>query len=137
MRLARLGIGLATLLVSGQLLSAQQPAPKSPGARGPGGMVGMMEMQQRMDSLDARLDSLLSRMNRASGNQKVTAMAAVINELVVQRKGMREHMRLMMESHGEMRRGERTPAGAPPPARRKSTPPDSGEHSEHHPPESP
>ena len=57
----------------------------------------MMDMQ-RMDSLEARLDSLVSRMNHAAGNQKIAAMAAVINELVAQRRAMREHMRQMMES---------------------------------------
>ena len=61
-------------------------------------MAGQMQM---MDSLNARLDTLVSRMNRSSGNQKVTAMAEVINELVAQRKLMQEHMRQMMQPPGE------------------------------------
>ena len=50
-----------------------------------------------MDSLNRRLDSLVDRMNRTSGNQKVQSMAAVINELVAQRKVMQERMHQMME----------------------------------------
>ena len=95
--------------------------------------MGMMDMQ-RMDSLEARLDSLVGRMNRATGDQKVTAMAAVINEIVAQRKGMREHMRRMMESHG-MKKGARRPAGAQPAPRRDSAATDSTNHTEHHPPD--
>jgi hypothetical protein len=59
----------------------------------------MMEM---MDSSEARLDQLVRAMNQATGQKKVQAMAAVINELVSQRKMMRAHMRLMMD-HGEGR----------------------------------
>lgn len=55
-----------------------------------------------MDSLNRRLDSLVDRMNRTSGNQKVQAMAAVINEFVAQRKVMQAHMQQMMERGGMM-----------------------------------
>jgi hypothetical protein len=57
------------------------------------------------DSMDARLDTLVSAMNKASGDKKVQAMAAVINELVAQRKTMRAHMHQMMDSGGMRRRG--------------------------------
>jgi hypothetical protein len=66
-------------------------------------------MMPAMDSLDRRLDSLVSRMNRASGNQKVTAMAAVINELVAQRKAMHGHMQQM---HGQMQQMMDRPRGS-------------------------
>jgi hypothetical protein len=49
-----------------------------------------------MDSLDRRLDSLVDVMNTAKGDKKVTAMAAVINELVDQRKAMRRRVGQMM-----------------------------------------
>ena len=94
----------------------------------------MMDMQ-RMDSLEARLDSLVGRMNRATGDQKVAAMAAVINELVAQRRVMREHMRQMMDSRGMMMQGERRPAGGRPAPGRDSTASDSTGHAEHHPPQ--
>lgn len=132
MRYFRFVIGLAALAVSAQALPAQQPTHPSPDARRSGGMAGMMDMQ-RMDSLDGRLDSLTSRMNRAAGNQKVAAMAAVINELVAQRRAMREHMHQMMESRGMMMKPERRPAAAQPALPRDSTASDSTGHAEHHP----
>jgi hypothetical protein len=55
-----------------------------------------------MDSMNLRLDTLVARMNRASGNMKVAAMAEVINELVAQRRAMQEHMRAMMQRRSMM-----------------------------------
>jgi hypothetical protein len=62
-------------------------------------------MMSMMDSADARLDRLVTNMNRATGATKVQAMAAVINELVAQRKQMRAHMGRMMDSGGMMGNG--------------------------------
>ena len=84
------------LLAAARPLSAQQPEARRPEAAPPGrGMMGAQHMRM-MDSADARLDTLVTRMNRATGNAKVAAMADVINELVAQRKAMRQHMRGMM-----------------------------------------
>jgi hypothetical protein len=69
-----------------------------------------------MDSLNTRLDSLVSRMNRATGNTKVAAMADVINELVAQRRAMHEHMRTMMQSREGMPMMRHPPMHRPPPA---------------------
>lgn len=52
---------------------------------------------QRVQAADARLDRLVSEMNRATGARQIQAMAAVINEMVAQRKQMRAHMMHMME----------------------------------------
>lgn len=85
-----------------------------------------------MDSLDRRLDSLVDRMNRAGGDQKVAAMAAVINELVAQRKAMRSHMQEMMKmmgGHGPAAPSARTPAMAPDTAASDTA------HTAHHPAE--
>ncbi|MGH7497747.1 MAG: response regulator [Gemmatimonadales bacterium] len=41
-------------------------------------------------------------MNRATGDEKMAAMAGAINELVAQRKTMQQHMRGMMESRQGM-----------------------------------
>jgi membrane protein involved in colicin uptake len=49
------------------------------------------KMMAEMKAMDARLDEKLAAMNAAKGDKKVEAMAAVINELVAQRKEMREH----------------------------------------------
>ncbi len=95
MRTARLGAALAVVLLSAPALAAQQPGPPHRA-----GMMGTRDMRM-MDSLNARLDSLVDRMNRATGNEKMTAMAGVITEMVGQRKAMQQHMRQM----GESRRG--------------------------------
>lgn len=144
MRIVRFGAGLAALVLGAHVLAAQQPtAPQQPDRR-PGGMTGasgMAAQMQMMDSLNARLDTLVSRMNRATGNGKVTAMAAVINEVVAQRKVMQEHMRQMMES-GEgmmpmMMPMMKEPAAGARPAPTPgadSTPADTAGHAGHHPP---
>jgi hypothetical protein len=75
-------------------------------------------------------------MNRATGNSKVRAMAAVINELVAQRKAMQGHMRQMMESRDGMMPMMKEPAAGEqrPPTGADSTPADSAGHAGHHPP---
>jgi hypothetical protein len=139
MRIVRVGAGLAALVFSAHVLAAQEPAPRQPD-RHPTRMAdtsGMGAQMQMMDSLNARLDTLVSRMNQASGNRKVTAMAEVINELVAQRRIMHARMRQMMESGEGMMRmmGEPAPAGGPAPAPRPdSAPADTSGHAGHHPP---
>lgn len=100
-------IGLA-----GSFLLASGAAAQAPGRhhrdtanamrRGP--MTGGM-MMSMMDSADARLDRLVSTMNTATGSGKVQAMAAVINELVAQRRMMRTHAKRMMGPDGMMGNG--------------------------------
>lgn len=90
---------------------AQQPTPASPGGqkREMPGKPGMMdektmdesmmdhhkEMMAKMEAMDARLDELVKKMNAATGSKKTDAAAAVINELVAQRRQMRDHMMAM------------------------------------------
>jgi hypothetical protein len=59
------------------------------------------DMMSRMKEMDARLDAKVAAMDAAKGDQKVEAMAAVIKEMVSQRKEMQEHM---MKMH-DMREG--------------------------------
>ena len=138
MRTIRIAAGVSALALTAQALFAQQPGPPQPPDQRPG-MSGMAEqMQMRMmDSLNARLDTLVSRMNHATGSRKVTAMADVINELVAQRKAMQQQMREMMESrHGMMMdMGEPAPTQGrrPPPPGTDSAAADTG-HAAHHPP---
>ncbi|MEO8216906.1 MAG: hypothetical protein ABI718_07480 [Acidobacteriota bacterium] len=54
------------------------------------------DMQKKMQGMDAKVDQLVADMNAASGSKKVDRMAAVIGELVAQRKQMREQMQSMM-----------------------------------------
>lgn len=125
MKIARIAITLA-LTLGAHSLAAQQPD-------GMMGSPGMAAHMQAMDSLNARLDTLASRMNRASGSRKVAAMADVINELVAQRRTMQSHMREMMESRGGMMPMMKPPAGSPMP-KPDSTPADTAGHAGHHPP---
>jgi hypothetical protein len=79
-------------------------------------------------------------MNKATGGRKVQAVAAVINELVAQRKTMRTHARQMMGPDGMM--GRDTGAGrnmqkmGPTSADADPTPakPDTADHGQHHQP---
>lgn len=48
-----------------------------------------------MQAMDARLNEKVAAMNAASGDQKISAMEAVINELVAQRKEMHDKMTAM------------------------------------------
>jgi hypothetical protein len=136
----RIGLATAALMLSAHGLVAQQPGQTRPQAQR--GMMGDSAMarqhMQTMDSLNARLDSLVGRMNTAMDNLKITAMADVINELVAQRRMMHEHMQQMMgHGHGMMRNMK----GKPPQRgnRRPTAPPDASAsdtgHAEHHPPE--
>ena len=104
MKAGAFGTALVALFISTQTLVAQQPPRHAPRDTARHAMM-MQAMQQRMrvmDSMNARLDTLLLQMNRATGNAKVTAMAQVINELVTQRRTMQAHMHQMMQSHGTM-----------------------------------
>lgn len=136
MRIVRFGAGLAALVLSAHVVAAQQPTPPRPRDRVTGKSDMAAQMQMR-DSLNARLDTLVSRMNKATGNSKVTAMAAVINELVAQRKMMQEHMRQMMEPREKMMHMMKEPAAgaSPGPApEADSMPDDTAGHAGHHPP---
>jgi Skp family chaperone for outer membrane proteins len=59
-------------------------------------MVKKQEMQDKLHAMDATLDKLVAEMNAAKGSKEVDAMekpmAAVLNELVAQRKALRSTM---------------------------------------------
>jgi hypothetical protein len=55
------------------------------------------QMMAEMKAADARLDALVRDMNAATGNARIDAVAAVLNELVQQRKAMHERMGKMSE----------------------------------------
>jgi hypothetical protein len=74
-------------------------------------MAKHQEMQQEMAAMDARLEELVQQMNAVTGEARVDAMAAVINELFEQRRDMHEMMtemgpgmmgHMMMHMHPEM-----------------------------------
>jgi hypothetical protein len=131
MRFSLIG-SVTALFLSVSALEAQQPDTPGPG-HGQTSDRGSMFMM--MDSLDHRLDSLVGRMNRSTGNQKVQSMAAVINELVNQRKMMRNRMHEMMGQGGMMgARDESKATGPKPQAHPDSAGADSTDHAAHHPP---
>jgi hypothetical protein len=124
-------------------LSARVAVAQQPQQGRADSMMGMPAMAQQhvraMDSMTARLDTLVNRMNQATGNKKMTAMADVINELVTQRKAMQSHMREMMQSEPGMRMPMmRAPAparGRPPAVKPDSGAPDSAAHEGQHTPD--
>lgn len=102
---------LAAMLVVASALFAQQPPnpPMPPGhsmqtpTAHPSAEMPSMDCQAMMDkmkasskAMDDRLAALVGDMNSAKGSARVDRMAAVINEMVVQRKQMRDDMATMM-----------------------------------------
>lgn len=112
------------LLVGAALLAAtawlggqsQQPGTQQPHQHGtstqtPQADAGMMAKCQAMmaehkqamadqQKADESLDALVATMNRASGQQKADAVAAVVTEMVTQRKAM--HQRMLKMQMGMM-----------------------------------
>ena len=58
-------------------------------------MADQEEMMTEMNGADQRLDGLVGKMNAASGMEKVDATAAVVNEMVAQRRTVRDGMMTM------------------------------------------
>ncbi|MEO6908229.1 MAG: hypothetical protein ABI210_10095 [Abditibacteriaceae bacterium] len=103
----------APIIVTGALLASGlsatlyaqgQSSNKTPTATPP--KMGMMQgkmgahhdtMMANMKAGDAKLGALAGKMNVAKGNAKVEAMAAVINEMVAQRKMMHSQIQTMHE----------------------------------------
>lgn len=115
-----LALGLALLLGAG--LAAAPAGADSP-AMGPqhkhGGNRGTMsaerqaaheKMMQEMMAHDEKIESLAAQMNAAKGQAKVDAMAALLNEMVAQRRTMRAHM----EKRQSMRGDRKGTGGGPP-----------------------
>jgi hypothetical protein len=76
-------------------------------------------MMAKMAAADQTLEELFARMNAATGDEKVAAIAAVVAELVQQRRDMQTQM---MHMHGSM-----TPPKPP------TAVPAGDDHASHHP----
>jgi len=63
-------------------------------------MADQEKMMAEIQAADQRLDALVGKMNAASGADKAEATAAVVNEMVTQRRTMRDGM--MKRQHGMM-----------------------------------
>lgn len=109
------GLLLASLLVPAGLHAQERPAM---GEHDPEMMARHQAMMAEHEQTMARMDSLTATMNETTGDARVEAMAALLNELVAQHRAMHEHMREMMmhrmgEGHG-MKMKETPPGeGAP------------------------
>jgi hypothetical protein len=77
-------------------LSAAQPAGDMP-QRCKDMMAQHEEMAAEMKQADERLRDLVTRMNAASGEAKIDAVAATVTELVTQRTAMHERMMRQQE----------------------------------------
>jgi hypothetical protein len=70
--------------------------------RGQGNMADhkqkMAEQEAMIAAADQRLADLVARMNAANGEDKVAAVAAVLNELVAQRKQMHQSCGMMSKA---------------------------------------
>jgi hypothetical protein len=96
-------IALAFLAMPVFAVAQQATTPSTPPHEHPAGPESKMDTTENskdwqakhekmvadMKAMDIRLDEKVAAMNAAKGDQKVEAMAAVINELVSQRKEMR------------------------------------------------
>ena len=118
-RVSRVALLALVVLVPGYLpslsgrtmVSAQEKgtqAPATPDSTAPAGMMQRhQQMMAEMKAADARLDQLVSDMNSATGDAKVTAIARVVSELVNQHKVMHGRMGAMDGQMMMMGRGMR------------------------------
>jgi hypothetical protein len=99
--------GLTIFLIALPTLARQNPAPKmGMGGKMPEHCMKMGQMQHKMaattSAQDAKLKELMAAVDRASGDQKISAMSAVIRELVAQRSSratMMDQMQPQMMGH--------------------------------------
>ncbi|MCA1733550.1 MAG: hypothetical protein LC732_08100 [Acidobacteria bacterium] len=93
-----LQVSLAIFLIAGAAFAQHPPATGTQGAA-PAGMncqMMMDHMHAKQKAMDEKLQPLVARMNAATGQARVDATAAVVNELVAQRHQAREQMMTMM-----------------------------------------
>ena len=95
-RIAAFAIAAAVFLAP---VRAQQAPPKAPEHSMPtpqaGGMMDHDKMMADMKAADARLEALVQTMASARGDDKVTAMQALLTELVENQVDMHRHMAMM------------------------------------------
>jgi hypothetical protein len=82
-------VTVAALVAATGISVAQMPPHRGMGP-GPGRCRAMMG---DMSALDAKLDEKVAAMNAAQGDARIAAMAAVLNEMVEQRKTIHAKMR--------------------------------------------
>jgi hypothetical protein len=111
---AVLVLGLGLPLQAQQPPTVRQPAAQPSGDMAAGCeamMAGRQKMMADMKAADQRLNELVARMDQASGQAKVDAVAAVVQEMVTQRQAMRDRM-MQMHQQGMRHMGEHMESGA-------------------------
>lgn len=91
--LGAMSLAIGLLLVPASLQAQERPAM---GEHDPEMMARHQAMMAQHEQTMARMDSLAAAMNESSGDDKVDAMGALLNELVAQHRTMHEHMREAM-----------------------------------------
>lgn len=123
-----LAFAIAAALISSPVL-AQDKEPEKMGGMMKEHHAKMAEMHQKMEAAwkeqDVELDKLVSQMNSAQGEQKMSAMAAIVSKLVELRKKehadmVAMHKKMQSEMQGTMKE-------------KAETSPTPDEHSKHHP----
>jgi hypothetical protein len=96
-------VGAMAVVMSAGLAAQAQQLPATDKATPQAGMAAKCQammaehekMMAEMKAADLRLDGLVAQMNAATGQPKVDATAAVVSEMVAQRKAMRDGMMKM------------------------------------------
>ena len=131
---AALFAGVLQAQDTGRTTPAPSPQVQAPVGRGQMGMMAeRQKMMAEMIASQKRLDELVAKMNAATGAAKIDQVAAVVTELVAQRKMMES--RMMSEGGMLMRMMEMMQPGQPAPAPLSKEPgaaPPAG-HEQHHP----
>jgi len=91
--------------------STSPASPQAQAQMGGRGQMGMMMAE--MTASQKKLDALVATMNAATGQAKVDQMAALLTELVAQRKAMQSRM---MSMQGDMMKQMMQPTPSAPPA---------------------
>jgi hypothetical protein len=95
-------VAIAGAFAAISVLAQEEGQEKTGGMMGEPGHPKMAEMHRKMmadmKAKDAELDKLVGEMNTATGEKKLAAVAAVVNELVQEREAVQERMAAMHES---------------------------------------
>lgn len=113
------GLVLVVSCVAATLAWAEAPEDDAESMRGKGQMKhGQHQplhpgMRAQMQAHDAQIDKLVAAMNDAKGEAKIDAIAAVVNELVAQRRTRRNHLEERWQKQQRKRGEKQKEADAP------------------------
>ena len=92
-------IAIVTMMLSAATVLAQTPATQTDMGEHKQKMAEKMaEKMAKMTTADQKIADLVATMNAATGEERIAAMTAVINELMAQRKQMHESCGMMKKA---------------------------------------